>query len=182
MTGFAPLDPATATGQAADLLADVQKSLGTTPNLAKVMANSPALLKGYLALSGALADGALPVAVREQLAIATAEHNGCEYCLSAHTFLGATVAEVDADELELARDAKSSDPHAQALLDLSDVVARSHGRVDDGTLRAARDAGATDAEIGEVVGHLALNTLTNYFAIMAGIATDWPLVEPRRWV
>ncbi|MFD7409681.1 carboxymuconolactone decarboxylase family protein [Streptomyces sp. NPDC059866] len=179
MTGFAPVDPATATGKAAELLTDVHKTLGLTPNMTKVMANSPALLQGYLALSGALAGGVLPAAVRERLALATAEYNGCEYCLSAHTYIGANIAKVDAEELEAARDAKASDPHTAALLALSDAIARGHGTVDDIVLQAARDAGATDAEIGEVVGHLALNVLTNYFNILAKVDNDWPVVTPR---
>lgn len=179
MTAFAPVDPATATGKAADLLADVHKSLGLTPNMTKVMANSPALLQGYLALSGALAGGVLPAAVRERLAIATAEYNGCAYCLSAHTYIGANIAKVDAEELERARDATSSVPHTAALLALSDAIARGHGSVQDTDVQAARDAGATDAEIGEVVGHLALNVLTNYFNILADVENDWPAVALR---
>lgn len=179
MTGFAPVEPATATGKAAELLADVHKAFGLTPNMAKVMANSPALLKGYLALHGALSGGALPAPVRERLAVATAEYNGCEYCLSAHTYIGANIAKIDAAELEAARDAKASDRHTQALLTLSDAIARGHGQVEDAALQAARDAGATDAEIGEVVGHLALNVLTNYFNVLAKVDNDWPVVTPR---
>ncbi|OUC91870.1 carboxymuconolactone decarboxylase family protein [Streptomyces swartbergensis] len=179
MTGFAPVEPATATGKAAELLADVHKTLGLTPNMTKVMANSPALLTGYLALSGALAGGVLTAPVRERLALATAEYNGCEYCLSAHTYIGANIAKIDAVELEAARDAKASDPHTQALLTLSDAIARGHGQVDDAAVQDARDAGATDAEIGEVVGHLALNVLTNYFNLLAKVDNDWPVVTPR---
>ena len=92
MAHFAPVNPDSATGKAAELLAQVQKSLGLTPNMTKVMANSPALLNGWLALSEAVAGGALPAAVRERLAISTAQLNGCEYCLSAHTFIGADIA------------------------------------------------------------------------------------------
>ncbi|WAL69081.1 carboxymuconolactone decarboxylase family protein [Amycolatopsis cynarae] len=178
MTAFAPVDPATTTGQAAELLVQVEKTLGLIPNMTKVMANSPALLRGYLALSGALAGGVLPGGVREQLAIATAEYNGCEYCLSAHTYIGANIAKVDAGELDKARHAQASDPHTAALLALSDAIARGHGAVADDTVQAARDAGVTDAEIGEVVGHLALNVLTNYFNIVAKVDNDWPVVTP----
>jgi uncharacterized peroxidase-related enzyme len=181
MTAFTPVEPATATGKAAELLADVQKTLGLTPNMTKVMANSPALLQGYLALSGALAGGALPAATRERLAIATAEYNGCAYCLSAHSFIGANIAKVDAEELEAARDAKASDPHAAALLALSDAIARGRGTVEESSLKAARDAGVTDEEIGEVVGHLALNVLTNYFNILAKVENDWPPIALRSY-
>jgi uncharacterized peroxidase-related enzyme len=178
MSALDPIDPATATGQAAQLLAQVQNSLGVTPNMTKVMANSPALLKGYLALSGALNGGVLEPGVRERLAISTAEYNRCEYCLSAHTYIGANIAKVDVDELERARDAHSADPHVDALLTLSDVVARGRGQVSEEALSAARAAGVIDAEIGEVVGHLALNVLTNYFNILAQVDNDWPVVVP----
>ncbi len=80
------VDPATATGAAADLLAAVQRGLGVTPNMTKAMANSPALLKGYLEFSGALSTGVLDSATREQIALAVAQDNGCSYCLSAHYY------------------------------------------------------------------------------------------------
>jgi uncharacterized peroxidase-related enzyme len=177
MTGFVSVEPETATGQAAELLAQVQKSLGLTPNMTKAMANSPALLRGYLALSGAVAGGVLPPAVRERLAIATAQLNGCEYCLSAHTYIGANVAKVDAEELRRARDGDSEDAHVAALLRLSNAIAGSAGDVDEVDIKTAREAGATDEEIGEVVANLALNVLTNYFNVLARVENDWPIVE-----
>ncbi|MEV6850457.1 carboxymuconolactone decarboxylase family protein [Actinoplanes sp. NPDC051411] len=178
MTGFTPVDPATATGPAAEVLAETKKAMGSTPNMAKVMAINPAVLKGYLALSGALGGGVLPPAVRERLAIATAEYNRCEYCLSAHTFIGGRVAKLDDAELALARDGKSGDQHAAALLALSDAIMRGRGTVDDAVLEAARGAGVSDAEIAEVIAHIALNVLTNYFNILTGVDNDFPVVTP----
>lgn len=177
MTDFAPVEPEIATGKAADLLAQVHKSLGVTPTMTKVMANSPALLQGYLALSGAIAGGTLKPAVRERLAIATAQLNGCEYCLSAHTYVGANIAKVDAAELDRARRAESSDAHVAALLKLSNAIAENAGDVDDVDLKTARAEGVTDVEIGEIVANLALNTMTNYFNILAHVDNDWPVVS-----
>lgn len=182
MSRFPLIDPATATGSAADLLAKVQQALGVTPNMTKAMANSPALLAGYLGLFGALAGGVLPASIRERLALATAEYNRCPYCLSAHTYIGANLAGVDTDELERARHAESTDPRTAAILVLSDSVLRDRGAVGDATLQEARDAGITDAEIGEVVGHIALNVLTNYFNVLAAVDIDWPVVTPHAHV
>lgn len=176
-TAFTPVDPSAATGATAELLAQVRKSLGTVPNMTTAMANSPTLLKAYLALSGAVAGGALPAAARERLAVATAQLNGCEYCLSAHTYVGAQVAKIDADELERARRAESQDPHLAALLELSNTIAENAGDVDAGDLDRARRAGVTDEEIGELVANLALNILTNYFNVLAGVDNDWPVVS-----
>lgn len=179
MSRIAQVDPQSATGAAAQLLDQVQKTLGVTPNMTKVMANSPALLKGYLALSSALGDGVIPAPVRERLALATAEANGCGYCLSAHTYIGANIAKVEADELDRARSAESSDPHTAALLALSEAILQNAGDIDDATLSTARTAGVTDTEIGEVVGHIALNVLTNYFNTLTQVDNDWPVVSPR---
>jgi uncharacterized peroxidase-related enzyme len=179
MTTLPQIEPADATGATAEALTQVRKALGSIPNMAKVMANSPALVKGWLALSGALREGVLPAAVRERLAIASAEYNRCEYCLSAHTYLGANVAKLDAAELELARDAKSADPHVSALLKLSDAIVRGRGTVDETALKEARAAGVIDAEIAEIVGNVALNILTNYFNVLAGTENEWPPVTPR---
>jgi hypothetical protein len=57
------------------MLAAIQSSLGVTPTMTKAMANSPALLAGYLALAGALDRGVLTTAVRERLALAVAQGN-----------------------------------------------------------------------------------------------------------
>lgn len=146
------------------------------PTMAKVMANSPTLLKSYLALAGAVGGGSVPASVRERLAIATAQRNGCEYCLSAHTYIGANIAKVDAPELDAARRATSSDPHTAALLALSNEIAETTGHVSDDAIATARAAGVTDAELGEVVANLALNVLTNYFNVLAGVDNDWPVV------
>jgi hypothetical protein len=56
-----------------------------------------------------------------------------------------------------ARQAKAADARKAALLDLAVAVNRSRGRVSDQSLVAARAAGIVDAEIVEVVAHVALN-------------------------
>ncbi|WP_345653094.1 carboxymuconolactone decarboxylase family protein [Streptomyces tremellae] len=172
------IDPATATGRAAEQLAEAQKAMGSVPNLIKVLANSPAAVKGYLAMNGALATGVLPHAVRERISILTAELNGCGYCLSAHTFIGGEFAKLDSDELAAAREGRSSDPHVQALLSLTRSVVEHRGRDGEQAVAAARAAGVTDAEITEVVANVALNVLTNYFNELAGTDVDFPVVTP----
>ncbi len=177
VTNFAPIDPETAAGPAADLLAQVKTALGLVPNMAKAMANSPTLLTAYLALAGAVGNGTLPIGVRERLAISAAQLNRCQYCLSAHTYIGANIAEVDPAELDAARKAQSNDPHVAALLQLSNDIAENNGDVSPESLDLARQEGVTDQEIGEVVANLALNVLTNYFNVLAGVENDWPVVD-----
>jgi uncharacterized peroxidase-related enzyme len=175
MSNLQVVDEAAATGQAAELLAQAARRMGTLPNSLKAMANSPALLKAYLSMSSALAAGTLSAGVRDRLALTVAQYNGCSYCLSAHTYLGGHVAKVEPEELERARYAKSDDPHIAAVLGLADAIVRARGHVDSEVLDAARASGVTDEEIAEVVGHVALNVLTNYFNTLSGVEIDWPV-------
>ncbi|MEV0830144.1 carboxymuconolactone decarboxylase family protein [Nonomuraea rubra] len=171
------IQPENATGQTADLLAAVQKALGVTPNMTKAMANSPAVLKAYLEFSGALAGGALSAGVRERIALLVAQTNGCDYCLSAHTYIGTKLAGLSEAEAEAARTGQAGDATSAAVLAFAAAVLRTRGGIADADLKAAREAGLSDGEIAEVVGHVALNVFTNYFNKSAGTDIDWPLVR-----
>lgn len=176
MTALPLVDPTTATGPARELLASVQASLGVTPNMTRAMANSPALLRGYIELSSALAKGRLNAATRERLALAVAQDNACSYCLSAHSYLAENVARVDAEEIAAARKADSTDPKTAALLRFAVAVNESRGDISPDELTRVRTAGATDAEVAEVIGHVALNVLTNYFNKAMDVEVDFPVV------
>src|SRR5579872_5264569 len=82
-----PVQTAEATGKSKQLLEGVQAKLGITPNLMKTLAAAPAALEAYLNFSGALGGGLLDAKFREQIALAVAQANSCEYCLSAHTVI-----------------------------------------------------------------------------------------------
>ena len=175
---ISPIDPAAAQGKAKELLAAVKATLGITPNMMRAMAQSPAALEGYLALNGALAKGALPATLREQIALAVAQVNGCEYCLSAHAALGKR-AGLNADQIGAARRGRSPDDKSTAALVLAQAVVEKRGDIADEQLVAARNAGLGDGEIVEVVAHVALNVLTNYFNLVARTEIDFPRVDGR---
>jgi uncharacterized peroxidase-related enzyme len=162
------------------LLAAAKKQLGSVPNLFRVVANSPAALEGYLGLNAALTKGALDAKTRERIAVAVAEINGCGYCLSAHTFLGKNVAKLDDAELTANRSGTSNDPKAAAALHFASLVVRERGHVSDADVAAVKAAGYDDAQVIEIVLHVALNTLTNYVNEVAKTAIDFPVVELRK--
>lgn len=162
------------------LLEAVKKQLGVVPNLFRLVATSPAALEGYLGLNGALAKGTLDARTRERIALAVAEINGCSYCLSAHTYLGKNLAKLDDAELAANRLGMSNDPQADAAVRFAVKVVNNRGRVTDGDLSAVRVAGYSDAQILEIVLHVALNTLTNYVNEVAQTDVDFPLVQVRQ--
>lgn len=162
------------------MLEAVKKQLGIVPNLFRLVSSSPAALEGYLSLSGALGKGQLPAPTRERIALAVAEINGCNYCLSAHTYLGKHVAKLDDAEITANRSGASNDPKADAAVRFAAKVAHARGHVGEDAVRAVKDAGYEDAQIIEIVLHVALNTWTNYINEVAGTEIDFPVVEARK--
>lgn len=158
------------------LLEAVEKQLGSVPNMFRLIGNSPAGLTGYLGLNGSLAKGTLQAALREEIAIAVAEVNGCTYCLSAHTYLGRNLAKLSDEALAAAREARSTDPKTQAALAFAVALVRERGHVSEAELAAFIAAGWTDAQAVEVVAHVAVNTLTNYINSALGTDVDFPVV------
>ena len=162
------------------LLEAVKHQLGVVPNLFRLVATSPAALEGYLGMSGALGHGALPPATRERIALAVAEVNGCFYCLSAHTYLARNVARLDDAEITANRSGASNDPKADAAVRFAAQVTQARGHVDAAALQAVRTAGYTDAQVIEIVQHVALNTWTNYVNEVFATDIDFPVVTPRQ--
>ena len=162
------------------LLEAVNKQLGVVPNMFRLISTSPQALEGYLSLSGALGKGALPSATRERIALAVAEVNGCNYCLSAHTYLGKNLAHLDDAEITANRGGASNDPKADAAVRFAAKVARDRGHVSEGDLSAIKLAGYSDARVIEIVLHVALNTWTNYFNEVFKTDIDFPVVESRK--
>ncbi len=170
------VDPEQAEGEAKRLLDRVDRALGATPNMMRAMAASPAVLDAYLSFSGALAKGRLSSAAAEQLALVTASENACGYCAAAHTVLGER-AGVSEDDLRAGLLGEASEPKTAAALQFARTVIQTKGFVSDDDLATARAAGITDGEIGEIVGHVALNVFTNYFNSVGETEIDFPPVE-----
>jgi len=158
----------------------VKTMLGVVPNLFRLVANSPAALEGYVGLIGALGKGALPAATHERIALAVAEFNRCDYCLSAHTYLARNVAKLSDAEIIANRSGASTDVVADAAVRFASKVMQQRGHVSDEDMRAVRAAGYTDAQIVEIVQHVALNTWTNYINSVAKTDIDFPVVVARK--
>lgn len=158
----------------------VRGQLGSVPNLFRLAALSPAALQGYLGMSGALARGSLPAATRERIALAIAEFNGCDYCLSAHSYLGRNLARLDDAEIAANRAGGSLDAKAAAAVRFAVAVASERGHVPAEALAAVRAAGYGDAQVIEIIQHVALNTWTNYLNSVASTPVDFPVVHARQ--
>jgi uncharacterized peroxidase-related enzyme len=176
MSRIQPVNYEEATGKVKELLHAVTAKLGMTPNMMKTMARSPAVLQAYLNFSGALAGGELNARLREQIALITAEINGCGYCASAHTAIGKMVG-LSGEAISAARRGRSEDAKNDAALRFARTVIVNRGQVSEADVTAVRDAGFSEGEIGEIVANVALNIFTNYFNEIAETEIDFPKVQ-----
>jgi uncharacterized peroxidase-related enzyme len=176
MQRITALNPSAAPAPAKTLLDGAKQKIGMVPNLFATLAHSPAALQAYLQQTEILAGGALAPVLREQLALVTAGINGCDYCASAHTLMGKG-AGLSAAEAASNLRGHATDGKTQATLDFAKGILKSRGHVTDQQLQAIRTAGFSDAEIVEIVAHLALNTFTNYFNNVAKTVIDFPHVS-----
>ncbi|EHQ26124.1 carboxymuconolactone decarboxylase family protein [Mucilaginibacter paludis] len=177
MSRLTALDPETTTGKSKDLFTAIQGKLGMVPNMMRTMANSPTVLNGYLALSGALGGGTIGGKLGELIALTVANANSCEYCNAAHTFIGEKLVHIDADSIAYAREGRSADAKIQAALDFSRTIIEKRGLVNDADVDALKNAGYDEAGIAEIIAHVGLNIFTNYFNNAAKVVVDFPVVE-----
>jgi len=160
------------------LLASIHTAFGATPAMFRAVAHSPAALASLWGSFGALGAGALPAALTEQIAVAVADRNGCDYCLAAHTALGRK-AGVSAEAMARAQSGDSDDPRTAAALVFALALVDRRGRVGDQELAALRAAGYDDAAMVEIVAHVALNLFTNYVNLALDVPVDFPAVKLR---
>jgi uncharacterized peroxidase-related enzyme len=176
MTRIAAIDPSAATGTTKDLLDAVKKGLGVVPNLFRVTAQSPAALEGMVTLYGAIGKGLTPK-LREAIALATAEVDGCDYCLSAHTYLGKRAGLSEGDLVDV-REGQASDPKVAAASRFARVLLEKRGQVSDADVTDVRRAGFGDGEIVEIIANVAWSVFTNFVNEVAGTDIDFePIVR-----
>jgi len=161
------------------LLDSIYAAFGTTPNMFRAVANSPAALKSMWSAFGALGSGVIAPKLGEQIAVAVADRNACEYCLAAHTALGRK-AGASAEEMQHAQAGGSADAKTQAALHFALKLVNDRGQVGDADAQALRAVGFADEEIVEILAHVALNLFTNYVNVAFAVPVDFPAVKLRR--
>jgi uncharacterized peroxidase-related enzyme len=160
------------------LLDAVHGAFGATPNMFRAVANSPAALQAMWGFFGALGGGTIPAKLGEQIAVAVADRNACEYCLAAHTALGRK-AGASAAEMSAAQAGESTDPATAAALCFALKLVEQRGQVSEADVSGLRAAGFDDGQIVEVLAHVALNLFTNYVNVAFAVPVDFPGVKLR---
>lgn len=178
MSRIAIIDHATANDEQKALLDAIQGQLGMVPNFLKIFANSPVALRAFLGLHGVANGGSLDAQTRERIALAVAQQNACDYCVSAHTAIGRKSG-LSGDEMDAARHGTSADAQAAVAVKFANSVMDKKGEVSAIELAEMRSAGYSDADIVEVITHVGMNFLTNLIGKVSKVDIDFPKVELR---
>ena len=165
---FRALKPNEAQGKAGELLRELAGRHGQVTPMVATMANSPAVLAGYLGLTRAMKRSTLDRRLSERVSIAAQARLGCETCLEAHSSAAAAIGLSDA-EIAAARDAISGEPRIADLLKFAMLVLTEPAAVDETQIAILLDHGYSEEEILDVVGLVALNQLTGSFNLIAGL-------------
>jgi len=158
------------------ILDAVHKQLGAVPNMYRLIGQSPAALQGFAANNAALTK-TIDVKTRERIALAVAQLNGCDYCLSAHSYLGLNLAKISPEEVALNRNGESGDAKANAAVRFAARVVRERGHITEADIKAVRDAGFSDRQIIEILAVTAENIFTNLLNVVAETDIDFPVVH-----
>lgn len=173
------LDTALVPAASQPILGQIHGAFGGVPNMFKAVSNSPAALQSMWAGFGALGGGTLGAKLGEQIAVAIANRNGCDYCLAAHTGLGRK-AGATAEEMSAAQAGQAADPRTAAALRFALKVVSERGAVTEADVAAVRSAGFGDEQIVEILAHVALNLFTNYVNVALDTPVDFPRVELKK--
>jgi alkylhydroperoxidase family enzyme len=179
MTNFNVYTPSTAPEKSKSILRQWQEKLGFAPNVLGVMAESPALVKGYSDLWAAFESGLYSPVERVVINMVICSMNGSSYCVASQS-LWAEKGGIPKDVLTALREEKPlKDARLEALRVFVIAMMKKMGRTDERDLSAFYKVGYTKAHVLEVILGLSLNTIGNYVNHVASPELDKAFVPHR---
>ena len=177
---YAVHTPESAPEMAGEALRSLHAAVGVIPNLAATMAESPALLKGFLALRGLYAETAFSSGEVQVLSLTAASENDCAWCVAFHSAI-ALKEGINRDAVESLRHGVApADVRLAALSNLGRAMVRNRGRVDGNVLQAFFDAGYSKRQALDVVMGVACSVMANYASHLTRPPLD-EFLEPFAW-
>lgn len=177
MARLTALNPEATEGKSKELFNAVKGKMGMVPNMMRTMGNSPAVLNGYLGFSAALNSATLDPKLRELVSLMVANENGCDYCNSAHSFIGGKIG-LNTEVLAQARSGVSSDEKTHAALEFAKAILDTKGNVSDYEIEKFKKAGFGEEQIAEMIAAVSLSIFTNYFNNVVKTDIDFPKLDP----
>lgn len=150
----------------------LHKMLGFVPNLYATFALSEHALGNYLAFQNA--KSTITGRAREVVNLVVSQVNGCQYCLAAHTAIGAMVGFRPEQILEIRRGTASFDPKLDALARLVRAVAVERGHASLDLREAFFAAGWTPENLVDTLLAVGDKVVSNYLHAITQLPIDFP--------
>jgi len=180
MTDFPFHEKQDAPEDAQPLLEKAEQKYGFVPNILKGMSEAPALLEGYMTLSGLFDQTSLSPVERQVVLLAVSHENGCPYCMAAHS-AAAKMAEAPDEVIAALREDKPlPDDKLETLRNFTRIVVESRGNPDDKDIEALLEAGYSKRTVLEVILGVGMKTLSNYTNHILDTPLDQAF-EPMAW-
>lgn len=173
MSSLPLLTPQNAVGAAQEILGELVTRHGQVGDMVSAMANSPAVLGGYLQLSRSMKRAKLDRAISERISIAVQVQQGCQTCLESHVAAARSLG-IDEGEIALARQGTSGNPATALMVAFGLQVYVDPSGITAAEVEDLKRLGYRDREIADVVGVVALNVLTGAFNLVAGLQPSDP--------
>lgn len=172
MNEFKPHTRESAPEGAQPLFDATEKKFGFTPNLIRVLAESPEAAQAYLTLNGLLEQTSLDPVEQQVVLLSVSFENGCDYCMAAHSAVAKGAGASDDVVAALRAGTTLPDSKLETLHRFTRSVVRERGWVPDTEIRRLLDAGYSKATVLEVLLGVALKTLSNYTNHIARTEVD----------
>ncbi|MHB8423857.1 MAG: carboxymuconolactone decarboxylase family protein [Gammaproteobacteria bacterium] len=161
-------------------LEKIKLNHGNIPSVYGVMAESPSLLKGHVALKELFEKTTLDKQERKIVLLIASRENGSSYCTAVYSGV-AEKHNVPAEVIEAIRTGKSlKDKKLEALRAFTAKVVNSRGQIAENEIKDFLDAGYTRTNVLEIVLAIGMVTLTNYTNLIAKTPLDTQF-EPKVW-
>ncbi|WP_424961255.1 carboxymuconolactone decarboxylase family protein [Ekhidna sp.] len=163
-----------ASDESKEIFEGLKAKLGNVPNVYATIGNSSKALKGVLDLNNTLSHGEFNGKEVEAIALSVAQENACDYCLAAHTTVG-KMQGLTEDETVAIRTGDIQDEKLKALTDLAKQMTITRGNPDQEYINNFFGVGYNKASLAELIGFIAVNTITNYTNHIAETDIDFPI-------
>ncbi len=179
MARIAPLDISQVDPETASILRDLQKRWGRMWNVARVLANAPAVLDMMSHLWSALDKLSLSPADREVIDLEMAVENRCHYCVPAHRYLARErgLEPEIIDQVSCGRTLSGS--RAAVIQQLTRRLMETKGKLSEPEFRQFQRQGVTSQQMIEAIAEIAHCTLTNFMNRLAETDLDDFLIRFR---
>ena len=159
-------------GSRATLESAVERQ-GYFPNIWAVLAESPAALKGYVALlMSVIQEGALSTPEVMLVLLTVSRENECRICVPINSTYGLKFGLDEATVQAVRQSEPIADARLAALHDLAVAIVETRGKVDQAEVEAFFAAGYDKAHLLDVLALIGAKTITNYLTPMADIPLD----------